>query len=201
MDKFSYINIREYLIQDNPNGIGEADLQEAISDFSCPRNPDVEHFLKDNAIEFTKKNQSVTYLVLSNEDGIIVGYFTIALKPITVNANRMSNTVKRKLQRISKLDEATETYTAAAFLIAQLGKNFTNQLNERISGEELLDMAWTVVKELQYAAGGVVSFLEADRKEKLLDFYYRNGFREFDVKMIEDSEGNLHELVQLLRLM
>jgi hypothetical protein len=201
MDKFSYINIREYLIQNNPNGIGEADLQEAISDFSCPRNPDVEHFLKDNAIEFTKKNQSVTYLVLSNEDGIIVGYFTIALKPITVNANRMSNTVKRKLQRISKLDEATETYTAAAFLIAQLGKNFTNQLNERISGEELLDMAWTVVKELQYAAGGVVSFLEADRKEKLLDFYYRNGFREFDVKMIEDSEGNLHELVQLLRLM
>ena len=86
-------------------------------------------------------------------------------------------------------------------MIAQLGKNFTTQLNERISGEELLDMAWTVVKELQYAAGGVVSFLEADRKEKLLDFYYRNGFREFDVKMIVDSEGNSHELVQLLRLM
>ena len=58
-----------------------------------------------------------------------------------------------------------------------------------------------VVKELQYAAGGVVSFLEADRKEKLLDFYYRNGFREFGVKMIVDSEGNSHELVQLLRLM
>lgn len=201
MDKFSYINIREYLIQDNPNGIGEADLQEAISDFSCSRNPDVEHFLKNNAIEFTKKNQSVTYLVLSNEDGMLVGYFTIALKPITVNANRMSNTVKRKLQRISKLDETTGTYTAAAFLIAQLGKNFTNRLNERISGEELLDMAWTVVKKLQYAVGGMVSFLEADRKEKLLEFYRKNGFREFDVKIVEDSEGNPHELVQLLRLM
>ena len=107
MDKFSYINIREYLVQDNPGGIGEADLQAAISDFSCPRNLDVEHFLKENAIEFTKKNQSVTYLVLSNEDGEVVGYFTIALKPITVNASTMSNTVKRKLQRISKLDEAT----------------------------------------------------------------------------------------------
>ena len=201
MDKFSYINIREYLIKDNPNGIGEADLQEAISDFSCPRNPDVEHFLKNNAIEFTKKNQSVTYLVLSNEDGMLVGYFTIALKPITVNANKMSNTVKRKLERISKLDEAAGTYTAAAFLIAQLGKNFTNRLNERISGEELLDVAWTVVKELQYAAGGMVSFLEADRKEKLLEFYRKNGFREFDVKIVEDSEGNPHELVQLLRLM
>ena len=35
MDKFSYINICEYLVQDNPDGIGEADLQTAISDFFC----------------------------------------------------------------------------------------------------------------------------------------------------------------------
>ena len=74
-------------------------------------------------------------------------------------------------------------------------------MNEQISGENLLDMAWTVIKELQYAAGGMVSFLEAARKEKLLEYYNKNGFREFDVKMVEDSEGNLHELVQLLRLM
>lgn len=199
MDKFSYINIREYLAQDHPEGIGEADLRTAVSDFSCPGNLDVENFLKKNAIEFTKKNQSVTYVVLSNEDGEMVGYFTIALKPITVDAGTVSNTVKRKLQRISKLDEDTGTYTAAAFLIAQLGKNFTRQLNERISGEELLDMAWTVVEKLQYAAGGVVSFLEAERKEKLLDFYRSNGFREFDVKIVKDLEGNGHELVQLLR--
>lgn len=201
MDRFSYINIREYLIQEDPNGIGEADLLEAISDFSCPKNLDVECFLKNNAIDFTKKNQSVTYLVLSNEDGAIVGYFTIAIKPITVNANMVSNTVKRKLQRISRLDETTGTYTAAAFLIAQLGKNFTGQLNERIFGEELLDMAWTVVKDIQYAAGGMVSFLEAERKEKLLEFYRKNGFREYDVKRVGDIEGNPHELVQMLRLM
>lgn len=199
MDRFSYINIREYLVQNSSDGIGEADLQTAISDFSCPRNPDVEHFLKKNSIEFTKKNQSVTYLVMSNEDGEIVGYFTIALKPITISADAISNTVKKKLQRISKLDEGTGTYTASAFLIAQLGKNFTRQLNERISGEELLDVAWTVVKELQYAAGGVVSFLEAEKQEKLLAFYYNNGFREFDVSVAEDAEGNPHELVQLLR--
>lgn len=174
MDKFSYINIREYLVQESTKEIGEADLRAAISDFSCPRNLDVETFLKKNAIEFTKKNQSVTYLVFANEDGKILGYFTIALKPITVSASMISNTVKRRLQRISKLDEVTETYTAAAFLIAQLGKNFQDGVNERISGEELLDIAWIVVRGLQYAAGGVVSFLEAERKEKLLDFYHKN---------------------------
>lgn len=118
MDRFSYINIREYLVQNSQDGIREADLQAAISDFSCPRNPDVENFLKKNSVEFTKKNQSVTYLVLSNEDGEVVGYFTIALKPITISADVISNTVKRKLQRISRLDEDTGTYTASAFLIA-----------------------------------------------------------------------------------
>ena len=71
MDRFSYINIREYLKHTNPDKIGEADLQIAISDFSCPQNLDVERFLKKNSIEFTKKNQSVTYLILSNEDGEI----------------------------------------------------------------------------------------------------------------------------------
>ena len=30
-----HINICEYLVQDNPDGIGEADLQTAISDFFC----------------------------------------------------------------------------------------------------------------------------------------------------------------------
>lgn len=201
MDRFSYVNIREYLVRDNSSGIGEADLQMVISDFSCLKNYDVENFLKRNAIEFTKKNQSVTYLVFSNQNGEFVGYFTIALKPITVNAGNMSNTVKRKLERISRFDEVTGTYTASAYLIAQLGKNYTDDFNLRISGEELLDIAWSVIKELQYAAGGVVVFLEAENKYKLLDFYHRNGFREFDTKIVKDSLGNQHELIQMLRLM
>lgn len=62
-----------------------------ISDFSCPKNPDVEHFSKKNSIEFTKKNQSVTYLVLDMDDGVLTGYFTIALKPLTVRDETVSN--------------------------------------------------------------------------------------------------------------
>lgn len=54
LQKYFYVNIREYFGRKDPDQIGEADLQEAISDFTCPRNPDVERFLKHNAIEFTK---------------------------------------------------------------------------------------------------------------------------------------------------
>jgi hypothetical protein len=162
---------------------------------------DVEKFLKNSAIEFTKKNQSVTYLVFSVEDGELLGYFTIALKPLTVRGEMVSNTVKRKLLRISELDEETQTYTMSAYLIAQLGKNFANGADKRITGEELLEAAWNKIEEIQYRAGGVVTFLEANNEEKLLDFYKDNRFQQFDTRQAVSNSTEPHELVQLLRLL
>ena len=118
-----------------------AELQELISDFTCPRNPDVERFLKESAVEFTRKSQSVTYLVFSSEGTELLGSFTIAIKPLTIGADKMSKTVGRMLERVSRSDEATQTYTPAAYLIAQLGKNYKNGTNERIAGTELRSLA------------------------------------------------------------
>ena len=199
-DKYSVINIRKYLESDNPK-LGEDDLVQILSEFSCERNSDVERFLKNSAIEFTKKNQSVTYLVFSVEDGELLGYFTIALKPLTVRGETVSNTVKRKLLRISELDEETQTYTMSAYLIAQLGKNFANGADKRITGEELLEAAWNKIEEIQYRAGGVVTFLEANNEDKLLDFYKDNRFQKFDTRQTVSNHEEPHELVQLLRLL
>lgn len=80
-------------------------LNRVLSGFSCPKNPDVEQFLKKSAVEFAKKNQSVTYLVFSVEGKELLGYFTLAIKPLTVRGETVSNTTKRKLLRISELDE------------------------------------------------------------------------------------------------
>ena len=199
-DKYSVINIRKYLESDNPK-LGEDDLVQILSEFSCERNSDVERFLKNSAIEFTKKNQSVTYLVFSVEDGELLGYFTIALKSLTVRGETVSNTVKRKLLRISELDEETQTYTMSAYLIAQLGKNFANGADKRITGEELLEAAWNKIEEIQYRAGGVVTFLEANNEDKLLDFYKDNRFQKFDTRQTVSNNEEPHELVQLLRLL
>ena len=198
-DKYSVINIRKYLESDNPK-LGEDDLVQILSEFSCERNSDAERFLKNSAIEFTKKNQSVTYLVFSVEDGELLGYFTIALKLLTVRGETVSNTVKRKLLRISELDEETQTYTMSAYLIAQLGKNFANGADKRITGEELLEAAWNKIEEIQYRAGGVVTFLEANNEDKLLDFYKDNRFQKFDTRQTVSNKKEPHELVQLLRL-
>ena len=199
-DKYSVINIRKYLESHDPR-LGEEDLVQILSEFSCEKNPDVEMFLKKNAIEFTKKNQSITYIVFSMEDGELLGYFTIALKPLTVRGETVSNTVKKKLLRISELDEETQTYTMSAYLIAQLGKNFTNGANEKITGAELLEAAWSKVEEIQYQAGGVVTFLEANNDKKLLSFYSNNRFVKFDTRQTVSKNQEPHELVQLLRML
>ena len=193
--KFRSGNIRDYF------GHGEErELQTAIASFTCPRNPDVERFLKHSAVEFTKKDQSVTYLVFSSENDELLGYFSITVKPLTLGVNEISRSVARRLERVSRLDETTQTYTTAAYLIAQLGKNYTDGANERISGAELLDLAWDVIKSLQYAAGGVIAFVEAEEREKLLAFYEQNYFQPFDERTSVDVSGEAHKLVQLLRV-
>ena len=199
IEDFTILNIRDYLQSDVD--IGEADLRQLLSDFSCPLNPDVERFLTHNAIEFTKKNQSVTYLVFTTEDAELVGYFTIAIKPITVNGERFSNSIKRKLSRVSELDEENNTFALSAYLIAQLGKNFTGDANKKITGQQLLEVALETVYNLQFMAGGMVVFLEAENHPKLLNFYdAENGFKEFESKEVHRQEET-QMLVQMLKIL
>lgn len=194
------LNIREYL-SGKGSELGEEVLEELLSEFSCEKNPDVERFLKEQAIAFTKKNQSVTYLLLAAEDASLLGYFTLAVKPITIHAERFSNTVRRKIGRVSELDEETNTYTLSAYLIAQLGRNFSSERSEELHGKEILQFAVDTVKELQYRAGGMVVFLEAEENEKLLRFYEADHFKRFDVREAQSGTEKAHSLVQMLKIL
>ena len=195
--KITVINIRDYLVEDNEYKLGEKYLQSILSEFSCTKNFEVENFLKNNAIEFTKKHQSVTYLVFSSDEKCFLGYFTLAIKPVSVRKNILSRTMIRKIKCISKYDEKRGTYTFSAYLIAQLGKNFNCANGELITGKELLELAIGKIKELQYKAGGTVVFLETEDNKKLLDFYIqRNNLKQFACRKTSDHK----ELIQLLKL-
>ncbi len=152
-NRYSVINIRRYLNSDNPK-LGENRLLKVLSGVSCPRNPDVERFLQKSAIEFTKKNQSVTYLVFDTRSMGLAGYFTLALKPLTIRGETVSNTVKRKLLRVSEWDEHSDTYTMSAYLVAQLGKNFTNGAEKKSPARNYL--YWHGIKSRKYSILAVV---------------------------------------------
>ena len=198
--KYTVFNIREYL-GDGSHGLGEDTLLQVLSEFSCEKNPDVEKFAKEQSVEFAKKQQSVTYLVFSTEDAELVGYFAITIKPITINAEPFSNTAKRKLARVSELNEQNHTYNLAAYLIAQLGKNYAGGRDKEISGKALIELAWMMIEKAQYMFGGMVTFLEAENEEKLLSFYRDNRFSQFDTRQTASDTDEAHELVQLLRLL
>lgn len=194
---FLVVNFKDFLEDEE---IGEDKLKEILSDYSCPVNEDVERFLKFNSIEFTKKNQSVTYLVFNN-DGTVVGYFALAIKPISVRNDIFSNSVNRKLSRVAELDEEGKIYSLSAYLIAQLGKNYTDGANNTITGTELLEIALRTVKEIQHGVGGMVVFIEAERKEKLMKFYKEeNSFKEFETRTIHKNDVD-HDLVQMLMIL
>ena len=201
-DRFTVINIREYLKNDgDADQLCEDELKQILAEFSCSKNQDVEYFLKTQAIDFTKKNQSVTYLVFATDDAQLLGYFALTIKPITVSNESFSNTARKKLSRVSTLNEKEHTYSLAAYLIAQLGKNYADEANTRITGAELLALAMSQIEQLQYQDGGMVVFLEANDEEKLLSFYRDNRFLPFDKRISEKENMEPHELVQLLRLL
>lgn len=199
INQFTIFNIRELLREDG--GLGENDLHQILSEFTCPQNPDVEKFLKHSSIEFTKKNQSITYLVFSNDNAQLVGYFTLTIKPIKVNYNsKISKNVMKKISRVSEYDEVTGDFCLAAYLIAQLGKNFTDGANKKITGKQLLEIAIMHLKNLQFRIGGTIVFLESEENERLLNFYCEeNGFKVFRTRLSRLNES--HTLVQMLKVL
>lgn len=195
-NEFLILNIREFLSRGKD---GEKELERIFSSFSCEMNSDVEKFLLQQSMDFTKKNQSVTYIVIFPEHNKIVGYFTITIKPIIIKAYCFSNTMKKKIARVSEQNLENGNYSLAAYLVAQLGKNYNDKSNELITGNQLLNLAIQKIKELQYMVGGMVVFLEAENTEKLIYFYeVQNQFKKFDVREVRKEDN--HKLVQLLKI-
>ena len=199
--RFFCVNIRRCLEPDQNQIIGENELNEILSDFSSPKNKDVEEFLKKRAVEFTKKQQSITYLVFAAETAELAGYFSITMKPVTVKADGLSRTARKRLDRVSKYDEKTDSYVVAAYLIAQFGRNYSKQLTCPIRGTELMDIAITTLRNIQYQLGGLLVYLECENHEKLLDFYQgKNGFKLFGARTTDHAEEP-HRLMQLMNFL
>lgn len=129
---------------------------------------------------------------------MLVGIFTLAHKAVEVTNTNISNTARRKLSRYAKLDEETDKYNVSAFLIAQFGKNSAVSEKWKISGNELMDLAFEVLRHVQYFVGGGVVYLDCENIDKVLGFYKSdyNRFKIFGERMAR-SEGKLY--LQLLK--
>lgn len=197
-----YIEIN---LNDIIKGIGEISTKEILSDFSCPKNKDIENFLKFKAIEFSKRNFAKTHLVfwydsVSNSKEL-AGYYTIAQKTFNISKGDVSNSQYKKISPYGQYDSTLKKCTIPAILIGQLGKNYANGNDILISGDELLNLALEKVKFIQNEVGGKYTYLECEDKQKLLNFYLSNGFIPFGKRNLDKDETDIDGsyLIQLIR--
>lgn len=184
---------------------GEDFCREILSFFSCPPNPDVEKFLtKRAAIDFAKQSIAQTFLVYASYKGKneLCGYFTIANKYIVVGNHSVSKTTARRLRKFSMPNISDDNLVIMAPLIAQLGKNYTNDYRKLITGDELLKMAIDKVSAAQRIIGGKVVYVECEDIDILKKFYEDNGFVIFGKRRLDkDERGEMNgsHLIQLLK--
>lgn len=143
-------------LEDICNSIDKSQLKEITANFECRLNKDVETFFKEKAIEFSKQDIAKTFIVMSTFKGkpVIVGYFSIATKTIEVKKNLLNDKKRRRLSRFAVNDRTSSVFEIPLPLIGQIGKNYKNNYNELISGDELLKIACNKVKDAQKIVGG-----------------------------------------------
>lgn len=191
MNHYESINILDMV-----NAIGEDNVKRILSDFSCPKNLEIENFVKQNALEFAKRKMSITYLVI-DESGHLIAIFTLMHKAVQLTNDGISVSMRKKIERHTKLDEQSNSYMLSAFLIAQFGKNI--RYAEKITGNELMNTAMNILADIQREIGGGVVYLECEEKPQLLAFYKneQNRFRIFGERY---SDKEQIKYIQLLRL-
>ena len=128
--------------------VGSDALADTLARFSCPLNKEVESYLKDSsrAVQSSQMSSSVTYLAFDSRSNDLLGYFTLMMKAYSVKSDALNSANKRLIRRFSEID-SSGNFTAAVYLIAQIGKNFALPEEDQIEGSELLMAAMNVFCE------------------------------------------------------
>lgn len=192
------------LLKDMVEELGEQQTRDILSQFSCPLNRDVEHFLHNSAIPFAQQSIASTHLVSASykDKPVIVGYFTLANKNIIVSSKGISNTLKKRINKFGVYDPDRKGYRIAAPLIAQLGKNYSDGYDKLITGDELLFLACKQIAQVQEVIGGKIVYLECEDNPRLINFYESNGFVNFGTRQLDPDEKEFLKgkyLIQMLK--
>lgn len=166
-----------------------------LADSFSSKNKDVETFLKRKAVQSVRLSTSSTYMVLHESGVDLLGYFTLAMKMLTIKKSGLTATQEKTIRRFGSFDGESEGYKLPAVLLAQFGRNFSEK-STSISGKILMDSALERIKKIFLLSSGKTVFLECEKEEKLVRFYEDCGFFLLDNIAYSRTEK---ELVQMFR--
>ena len=150
--------------------VGEAVLSATLSSFAVPLNSEVEDFIRKKALQATKLKSSISYLVIDEDLADVVGYFTLLVKPFTIQAASLSSKNRRLIARFAEENTEAGDYTASVYLIAQIGKNYAIEEPLQISGGDLLNMAMNSAS--RFASALVMSAVSTNLRDSLMKSVY-----------------------------
>lgn len=195
MSRFTCASVLD-LIESSDENI----VRQLLSEFSCPANSEIEFFARKNAMEFSKRRITVTHLLL-DENAQVVALLALTHKAIEIDGSLLSNSLYKKLTRYALPEPDSNTFLVSAFLIAQVGKNYSNEICNEKLGNEIMQAAFDIISDVQSKVGGRVVYLECDKsKEKLLDFYTNehNRFIKFRERYDSQEKITYNQLFRIL---
>ncbi len=153
-------------------------MNEILSSFSCPKDLDIEDFLKNKnkAIQLEKLSLSRTYLIfdeeqLNQEKFLLLGFFTLALNIFHFDDLPLSKNQIKKFTGFSQFKEKKEL---AVYLIGQLAKN--QKYAYLFDGKFLIDSALSEIIKSQEIVGGRLILVESKNLPQLINYYTENDF-------------------------
>lgn len=165
--------------------IGENEVQNILNQYKCTKDKDVESFLKTKAIPQSKSDISKTYLAFS-EDRSLIGYFTIAIKCLTIPKQTLGSTISNNFYKSMNAHDGI----VQAYLIGQLSRSDNS---EKGVGVKLLDYALSQLN--QYREGVGCRVVRIDCHKELIPYYSNLRFR----LVKKDSKSDLYQMILILK--
>ena len=157
-------------------------ITEMLSSFSCRRDEDVEHFLRNTAVMYEKKHLARTNLIF--EKGSYarpIAYFSIAVSSMDTNKLEFDDKLRKKMN--------IHNNTAQSYLIGQLGKRDDAPKG---LGEFAISCAMDLIADANERVGCRVTRL--DCRKSIIDYYTKRGF----VLVGHDEEKDLYQMIKIL---
>ena len=157
--------------------IGKEDIMKILSDFSCPLNPDVEYFMHNKAYDFERVGLARTYLVFAQTktyDTYLVAIYSLGQSDVQLSEDIKPRHKKKMFGTTYPVGKNVKT-----LLIGQLAKNYTNGYNKYITGDILMGLIFSRIKDIHMIFPSVVTHIDCKDEEHLKRYYERYGFKLF----------------------
>jgi len=158
------VTVKIYRLRRLMDEMEKNELLTLLSKFKCSRNKDSEYFLKKIALRHDLRDISRTYLMMDENEQEILGYFTLALKCLSMHNPELDPSIIDSMNLKDGI--------AQAYLIGQLAR-----ADDAVpgSGGHMLDRALKLFSKGKETFG--CRMVRLDCKDELIRYYESHGFR------------------------